>query len=172
MPPVKVYWYEGLKKGAKEGAKGNLRAAKGEARNFPPLLLELQKQFPDEEMDKPDSGTIYVGEKGYLYTATYGNKFHILPLEKMNQIQQPPRTLPRPKNIMSDFLDAVRQGKKETSADFDYGARLTEFTLLGNLAQHAAVGQKIEWDGPKMKVKNLKELNQWLSRIYRDGWRA
>ena len=123
-------------------------------------------------MDKQDSGTLYVGEKGILYTATYGNRFHILPMEKMNEIDQPPRTLPRPKNIMKDFLDAVREGKKETAAGFDYGARLTEFTLLGNLAQHAGVGNKIEWDGAKMKVTNMAELNQWLGRRARKGWSA
>ena len=170
MPALKVYWYEGLNKNAKSGPKGDNRAATGDDRNFPPVLKELQKQFPDEEMDGPDSGTIYVGEKGYLYTGTYGGKFHILPLEKMNQIKQPPRSLPRPKNVMTDFLDAVREGKKQTSADFDYGARLTEFCLLGNLAQHAGVGKKIEWDGPAMKVTNDKKLNEWLKRPYRKGW--
>jgi len=170
MPAAKVYWYEGLRKGAKEGASGNLHAARGDARNFPPLLRELQKQYPDEEMDRPDSGTLYVGEKGVLYTGTYGGKFHILPMEKMNQIEQPPRTFPRPKSVMTDFLDAVRAGKKETAASFDYGAQLTEFTLLGNLAQHAGVGNKIEWNGPKMKVTNLKDLNQWVQRPHRKGW--
>ena len=172
MPPLKAYWYEGFKPGATGTASNSLRAAKGQDRNFPPLLLELQKQYPDEEMDRPDSGTLYVGEKGVLYTGTYGGKMHILPLEKMNQIQQPPRTLPRPKNVMADFLDAVRQGKKETAASFDYGAQLTEFTLLGNLAQHAGVAKKAEWDGPNMKVTNLPELNQWVKRPSRPGWPA
>jgi predicted dehydrogenase len=175
LPPLKVYWYEGLKQGAKEGAKGNLHAARGDDRNFPPLLRELLKQYPDEEIDKPDSGTLYVGEKGVLYTATYGNKFHILPLEQMHEVERNvPRTLTRPKgeNVMTDLLDAVREGRKETAASFDYGARLTEFTLLGNLAQHAGVGHKIEWDGPGMKVTNLRELNQWVKRPYRKGWPA
>src|SRR2546421_1527295 len=135
MPALKAYWYEGLKQEAKSGPKGDLRVAKGDDRNFPPLLAELQKQYPDEEMDQPDSGTIYVGEKGYLYTGTYGGKMHILPFENQHELdKQVPRTLPRPKSVMTDFLDAVRAGKKETSADFDYGARLTEFVLLGNLA--------------------------------------
>jgi hypothetical protein len=49
---------------------------------------------------------------------------------------------------------------------------LTEFSLLGNLAQHAGVGKKVQWDGPGMKVTNLPELNQWLSRPYRKGWQA
>src|SRR5436190_5272495 len=172
MPALKAYWYEGLKQDSTATASGKLNAAKGEARNFPPLLHELQKQYPDEEMDKPDSGSLYVGEKGVLYTATYGGKMHILPLEKMEEIKQPPRTLPRPQNVFADFLTACREGKKETSASFDYGAQLTEFTLLGNLAQHAGPGKKIEWDGPKMKVTNLKELNKWIKRPYRQGWQA
>ena len=172
MPPLKAYWYEGFKQGATGKASKSLRAAQGADRNYPPLLVELQKQYPDEEMDRPDSGTLYVGEKGILYTGTYGGKMHILPLEKMNQIKQPPRTLPRPSNVMADLLDAVREGKKETSADFDYGSRLTEFTLLGNLAQHAGVGKKVEWDGPNMKVTNIPELNQWVKRPSREGWPA
>jgi hypothetical protein len=73
---------------------------------------------------------------------------------------------------MTDFLNACREGKKETYASFDYGARLTEFALLGNLAQHAGLGNKIEWDGPNMKVKNLKDLNGWIKRPYRKGWSA
>jgi predicted dehydrogenase len=168
MSALKVYWYEGLKKDTSAAASGNLRVAKGEARNLPPLLLELQKQYPDEEFDS--SGTLYVGEKGVIYTATYGGKMHLLPMEKMQQLKQPPRSLPRPKNIFTDFLDACREGKKETSASFEYGARLTEFTLLGNLAQHAGTGRKVEWNGVQMKVTNLPELNQWVKSPYRKGW--
>lgn len=171
MPPVKCYWYEGLREGAPESAvSGGLRAVKGEARNIPPLLRDLQKQYPDEELDSSDSGTLYVGEKGIIYTATYGGRMHVLPMEKMQSMKQPPRTLPRPKNIMADFLDACRAGKKETSAPFEYGAQLTEFSLLGNLAQHAGVGNKIEWDGPNMKVTNIAKLNEWVKRPYRQGW--
>ncbi|HXU78485.1 MAG TPA: gfo/Idh/MocA family oxidoreductase, partial [Methylomirabilota bacterium] len=113
---------------------------------------------------------LYVGEKGIIYTATYGGKMHILPLEKFQQMPSPAKTLPRTKNIMTDFLDAVRTGKKETAASFDYGSRLTEFTLLANLAQHAGVGKKVEWDGPGMKVKNNSELSQMVKRAYRKGW--
>jgi predicted dehydrogenase len=170
MPPFKAYWYEGFKPGFEKAQAGKNRAAKGEARYLPPLIAELQKKYPDEELDALDSGSLYVGDKGIIYTGTYGQKMHVLPLEKMNEIKQPPKSLPRPKNVMADFLDAVRAGKKMTAASFDYGARLTEFTLLGNLAQHAGIGHKIEWDGPKMNVTNIKELNQWVKRPYRKGW--
>jgi predicted dehydrogenase len=168
MPAVKVYWYEGLRKNATEEASGSLRTAKGSAQNLPPLIEELKKQYPDEEFES--NGTLYVGEKGVLYTGTYGGKMRILPLEKMQQMKQPPRTMARPKNIMTDFLDACRSGKKETAASFDYGARLTEFTLLGNLAQHAGVGKKVLWDGPGMRVTNMPELERWVKAPYRKGW--
>jgi hypothetical protein len=47
---------------------------------------------------------------------------------------------------------------------------LTEFCLLGNLAQHAGKGNKVIWDGPNMKVKNIPALNQWVKREDRKGW--
>ena len=68
------------------------------------------------------------------------------------------------------FLRACHEGKTDTASGFEYGARLTEFTILGNLAQHAGVGQRVEWDGPNMKVTNLPELNEWVKRAYRKGW--
>ena len=170
MPPVKVYWYEGLNKTTTAEAVGGLKAAKGDARNLPPPLLELRKQYPDEELDGGDSGTLYVGDKGVIFTATYGDKMHIVPWDKMRAAPQPPKTLPRPQNIFTDFIEACRAGKTDTAVSFDYGTRLTEFAVLGNLAQHVGAGKKVEWDGPKMKVTNLRELNRWVKRDYRKGW--
>jgi hypothetical protein len=36
----------------------------------------------------------------------------------------------------------------------------------------AGQGNKVEWDGPNMKVKNRSELNAWVKRPYRNGWKA
>jgi predicted dehydrogenase len=171
MPAVKVYWYEGLRKDTQAGASGNLRLARGADQNLPPLFAELRKQYPDEEFES--NGTFYVGEKGVLYTGTYGGRMRLVPREKSQEIAATvPKTLPRTKNVITDFLDACREGRKDTAASFDYGAQLTEFTLLGNLAQYAGVGKKLEWDGPKMRIRNYKELNRWVKRPYRKGWKA
>jgi hypothetical protein len=134
---------------------GSLRAVKGDDRNLPALLLELRAKYPDEELDAGDSGTLYVGEKGVIFTGTYGDKMHIVPYAKMREIPAPPRSLPRPRNIFTDFLEAVRSGVTETAVPFEYGARLTEFALLGNLAMKAGPGKPVRWDGPNMKVTNL-----------------
>jgi hypothetical protein len=151
-------------------ASGNLRTAKGEARNIPPLLAELQKKYPDEEFGT--NGTVYVGDKGMIYTGCYGERMHILPMEKMKQTPAPPKTLPRPKDIFTDFINACQEGKTDTAASFEYGTRLTEFTLLGNLAQYAGVGKKVEWDGKRRRVTSDRGLNKWLQREYRKGWRV
>jgi len=172
FPALKVYWYEGLNAEAKGTPEGLIQSVRGKDRNLPPRLLDLMKQYPDEELDSTDSGTIYVGEKGVIFTGTYGDKMHILPWEKMRETPAPAKTLPRPKSIFVDFLSAVRAGKTETAASFDYGTRLTEFTLLANLAMRAGLGKKVIWDGPGMKVANLPELNAWVKRDYRKGWKA
>jgi len=170
MPAFKAYWYEGLNPTTQGKPKGNLRAVQGDDRNLPQLLLDLRKQYPDEELDSSDSGTLYVGEKGVIYTGTYGDKMHIVPYEKHKRYKAPEKTLPRPKMIFDDFLAAVRAGKKDTAVPFEYGTRLTEFAILGNLAMKAGAGKKVEWDGPNMKVTNMPELNQWIHRPYRTGW--
>jgi len=170
MPALKVFWYEGLNATTTKEPVGATRAAQGDARNLPPLLLELREKYPNDELDKSDSGTLYVGDKGIIYTATYGNRMHVVPMEKMETTPQPPKTLPRPKSVVTDFLEACRAGSKETAVSFDYGTRLTEFAILGNLAQHAGQGKKVNWDGPNMKVTNLPELNAWVQRDYRKGW--
>lgn len=170
MPPVKVYWYEGLNATTTAEPEGNLRVAKDDARNLPPLLLELRDKYPDEDLDARDSGTLYVGEKGVIYTGTYGDKMHIVPWEKMKQTPEPPKTLDRPQGVFANFIETVRAGRIDTAVSFEYGTRLTEFALLGNLAQRAGAGKKMEWDGPNMRVTNIPELNAWVNPPYRKGW--
>ena len=45
----------------------------------------------------------------------------------------------------------------------------TAGVLLGVVALRT--GQKLEWDGPKMKAKNSKEAAQFVRRQYRKGWK-
>lgn len=163
LPPMKAYWYDGFTAASDGGKKG------GHGPHYlPPLLEELQKKYPDQKFDS--NGTLYVGEKGILYTGTYGGDMTLLPRKLMKEIPAPAKSLPRPKNSFADFIRAVKEGKTDTATSFDYATRLTEFILLGNIAQHAGVGNKVEWDGPKMHITNLPELNRWTKREYRKGW--
>lgn len=173
MTPLKAYWYEGVNASAPPPEPA--APAKGDSRNYPPIMAELVQKYPDEELNNPhkDSGTIYIGDKGIIFTETYGSHMHILPMEKMNEITQPPMTLPRPNpNPFIDFVQTVRAGRTDTATPFSYGAALTEFCLLGNLAQHAGQGKKVEWDGANMKATNMPELNRWIQCPDRTGWAA
>jgi predicted dehydrogenase len=175
MPAFKAYWYEGLNPTTTDKPQGGTHAARGKARNLPELALKLDEQYPDEDLLKGDSGTLYVGEKGVIFTATYGgttaSPMRIIPMEKMDQIKQPPRTLPRyPDGPFDNFIKTCKAGRTDTATPFEYGARLTEFCLLGNLAQHAGKGNKVMWDGPNMRVTNIPELNRWIKREDRKGW--
>ena len=139
-PPLKAYWYDG-RVGAGDPGDGN-KATQGKKgpRNLPPLLLEMQKKYPQQKY--VDSGTFYVGEKGIFYTSTYGQEMHIMPKEKMEDLPAVPKSLPRPESSFADFLRAVREGKTDTAASFDYAARLTEFVLLGQPGATCRSGQE------------------------------
>ena len=68
---------------------------------------------------------------------------------------------------------AAAKGGPAAMANFDYGGKLTEFLLLGNIAIRAsgtAPGKKLEWDGEEMKFPNYPEAEKWLRYDYRKGW--
>ena len=73
---------------------------------------------------------------------------------------------------------------KALTSSFDYAGPMTETVLMGNLAirsymlrKENAKGQpeffgrkKLLWDGENMKITNLEEANQFVTRVYRPGW--
>ncbi|MCX5670523.1 MAG: Gfo/Idh/MocA family oxidoreductase, partial [Planctomycetota bacterium] len=168
LPPVKLYWWDGKRPGVKGPAKGDERdnVAKG-AQNRPPIVEELEKKY-DRKLG--GNGTLYIGDKGIMHSGTYGEGARILPEEKHKAFPPPAKSLPRTKGSFDDFLAACRSGKPATASSFEVGAVLTEIVLLGNLAQKAGVGKKVEWDGPNMKCPNVPEANALVQRENRKGW--
>jgi len=103
MPAFKAYWYEGLNEAASGTSEGVLRAVKGADRNFPKQLLDLIKKYPDEELDSGDSGTIYIGEKGVIFTGTYGDRMHIVPFETIMKPRHRPSCCPARRGFLWIF---------------------------------------------------------------------
>lgn len=87
------------------------------------------------------------------------------------------------------WVDACKAGfnSKEYQAltsSFDYAGPMTETVLMGNLAirsymlrRENSKGQmefyarkKLLWDGENMRITNLEDANQFVGRIYREGW--
>ena len=170
MIPLKLYWYDGLAAGLSPTDQkdiGHNDVVARAARNRPPLVAQLEKEC---KRDLGGNGTLYIGDKGVMYTGTYGDSVRILPEEKQQAFPMPKAILPRIKGShQSDFFRACRGGEPACS-NFDYAAPLAELVVLGNLATRAGLGRKVEWDGPNMRCTNLPDLNQYLQRTNRDGW--
>jgi hypothetical protein len=90
-----------------------------------------------------------------------------LPGAKHDAYKRPKATLPRSKGHHRDWLDACKGGKP-ASANFEYGAALTEIGLLGLVAMR--VGKKMYWDAKAMKATNAPNADKYLKEKYRSGW--
>ena len=149
---VKAFWYDGKKDG-----KGNR----------PALADELEKKYNRKLGGK---GSLYVGDKGIMYTGAYGGGVSFLPAERQKEIPEPAKSLPRNGESFDEFLKACKGECKSTSNFPDAAGPLTEMILLGILAMRAGPGQKVLWDGPGLKCTNVPALNQYVKRQYRKGW--
>jgi len=151
MPPVKFVWYEGSKDGKKM---------------LPPQELAKGKKYSG-------SGSLLIGDKGTLFSPNdYGEEYSLLPEKDFEGYKAPEKKLPRngkgDDGMKAEWVDAIVNNKVVPYSNFDFAAMLTETILLGNVA--VRVGKKIEWDGPNLKVTNVKEANDLLKVEYRKGW--
>jgi hypothetical protein len=175
MPPVKLYWYDGKRKGLKSAEKGDGddNVAKG-SQNLPPLHLELEKKYGKAGYAGfgQGNGTIYVGEQGMMFTGTYGSPFRVVPEEAHKAIKTPAKTIARVKGSHhDDYFNGIRNGTLPSS-NFEVAAVLAEVVVLGCLVTRAGIGKKLEYDGPNLKFTNAPEFTKFLSRENRKGWEA
>jgi predicted dehydrogenase len=168
LAPVKFTWYEGI---------DNNR------------LKYLPKSELFHGKTPTGSGSLLVGEKGILYSPDdYGASYEFLGKDAKdiqaaaNKVTESlPRRQNKPKGkekdpgtdywMKAEWIEAIRNGKPEIAlSNFDYAALLTETILLGNVAIRSGEGQKLEWDGPNMKVTNKPEAERFIRTEYRKGW--
>jgi predicted dehydrogenase len=145
LPPVRYTWYDG-------GLKP-----------LPPPEFEHDRTLPS-------NGSFIIGSKASVLTDTYYRSVRLIPETKRVAMMPtlPPPTLPRVEGgHFQEWLRACKGGPAPGSS-FEYAARLTEMVLLSNLALRA--GRRIEWDAPHMKVTNIPEANQWVTKEYRPGF--
>lgn len=121
---------------------------------------------PGEEL--PQRGSLFIGRKGILVTGAGGSNPKIYPKKRRDRYHPPKPEIPRSNGHFRDWVDAIKGGP-QASANFIYGARLTEITLLGVLSLRLG-GQKIIWDGPNMKAIGLPEADPYLREPVRPGW--
>ena len=141
-PPVRLTWYDGG------------------------LAPALPAGWPQDE-PLPGRGALFVGDKGLLLGGGNTGRPRLIPESRMDSFQKPAPSLPRVKSHHRDWLDACKGGKPAGS-NFEYGARLTEITLLGVLA--VRTGKRISWDASQLKARNLPAADPIIQGAYRPGW--
>jgi predicted dehydrogenase len=141
----------------------------------PPLDLTwysggLRPQLPDllpRDVKLSSRGSMFIGEKGILLGST-GKAPEIYPESLRKSVTLPEPSIPRSKGHCREWIDAIKGGPAAMS-NFDYGARLTEITLLGVLSLRLG-GKKIFWDSKNMKVTDLPEADPFIREPVRNGW--
>jgi predicted dehydrogenase len=137
------------------------------------LKPEIMKQTEKECDINFGECTLYLGDKGKFWTTGTAGQARILPLEKHRDYPPPEKTLPRAHGgPIEDLFYCIKNGGTPASNFPDQAGPLTEFALLGHLAQYAGVGKKLEWDVEKMKCTNMPEINRYARRAYRKGWQV
>ncbi len=147
MPPVKVYAYE-------------------KAQDMPEDLKKLRR-----ELQTPSRvGSIFIGDKGYMYTGSFCLDTRILPVKKHREFPPPPKTMLRTGGAIDEIFDAIRNGSPLTNDFTTTSGRLTEWILTGHLAAFAGAGKKLQWNVNKTECTNYPQINQYVGRMYRKGW--
>ncbi len=160
LAPVSMTWYDGTKTGLPK-----------EARKYASLLAELGEPKASE------SGSLFVGSKGYLYSpGDYANEVRLLPKDQFASYKKPERWLPRHEggdmdaNQTKEWLRAIKENKPGLAmSNFEYAAYFTEIILLGNLAMRVP-GEQVQWDGPAMRSTNNDKANRYVRKEYRKGF--
>jgi len=147
MPPVKLHWYDGG-------------------------ILPERPDDLEPGRKVPESGTIFVGDKGKLMCGTYSENARIFPESKMRAYTRPPKRLRRvkdgPGGHEKDWINACKGGPA-ASSNFDYSGPFTETVVMGNLAV-LNPDKVLEWDGENMRMTNDETANSYVRPKYRDGW--
>jgi predicted dehydrogenase len=146
---------------------------------------------PNEIFGDGGNGTLFTGTKGKMMCDTYGLNPRLLPLSKnenINVAQKYARVKDGSDGHYKQWIEASIEGygKKELSSPFEIAGPLTEALLMANLAirgydiKKEELGEdvypgrsaKLLWDNTNMRITNFDDVNQFIKREYRQGWKA
>ncbi|MEI6178662.1 MAG: hypothetical protein WCS43_17350 [Verrucomicrobiota bacterium] len=145
MPPVVVHSYDG----------GRLPDR--------PEELDARRQLNRED------GLLFVGDKGKILVEGWGGSSpRLIPEQRMQEYQRPPKTLPRSSGHHKEWIEACKTGSP-TRSNFDFAGPLTEAVLLGTVCVRMG-GGKLIWDSANLKITNVADANKYLHYEYRKGW--
>ena len=194
MPPVKIFWYDGLaqtpevpsvpkgellgdlpfvrpkgQQGSSAGAQRQMRPRNTTGfvgRVFDYEKYQAARNDSEAVIPKPN-GSVFIGSKGMLTTGTYGEQTRLLPADKMQDYRFPAPLLTRSPGHYQDWIRAAKGGDP-ASSNFNVAAPFVEWMLLGVIALR--VDGKLEWDAAKGRFTNNNDANKFLKPSFRKGW--
>ncbi len=170
------------------------------SKNDTPLLMTwtdggIRPTHPDlipvnEDLGEPgnNNGVMMIGERGIITTGVYGNRPKLYRKGEETLTFEQPKSGPPEHGHQYKWIDAIKAGfnsdkHKELTSSFDYSGPLTETVLMGNIAIRSYLlrkengrnmdyygRKKLLWDGNNMRITNLEDANQFVTRPYRKGW--
>jgi len=144
LPKFDLFWYDG-------GMK-------------PPTPEEMEV----DGKDLPPEGMLFVGDKGKILGGFRCEKPVLIPEARMTSYMAG-RTVPEEVTDRADdkWIDAFKE-KKQSPGSFLYAGPISETINLGAIALRAR--KRVVYDAAAMKITNVPEANQYLTREYRKGW--
>ncbi len=167
LPPVTVHWYEGKGKDGKKLVPPQEWIDKA-------LAIDTNK---DRKKALVNSGSIIIGEKGYIYSPSdYGAEVFFGPEGAFKDINtKEPEKLKLwkggdfDKNNKIEWVEAIKAGKPEHAvSNFDYASYLAGAFVLGNVA--IRTGKAFEFDPATLECKGNPDAAQYIKYEYRKGW--
>lgn len=146
MPPVSVFWHDGL------------------TEKFTFQGVPADELLGDEDIN----GSLFIGDKGMVTTGCYGERTRLVPNARMADYRKPQPLLTRSPGHYQDWIRACKGGEKSCS-NFSVAGPFVQWMLLGVIAMKYE--GKLEWDAQKMQISNNKDANQYLKPKFRKGWK-
>jgi len=129
-------------------------------------------ELTQENRKVTGTGAVVIGDKGKIMYGSHGaGGVGIIPSSKQREFKRPDETITRVQNgdHHKDWLDAIRE-HRPAGSNFEYGGALSEVGLLGVVAIRRS-GVRLEWDAKQMKFTNDAEADQFITPVYREGWK-
>jgi predicted dehydrogenase len=148
---------------------------------------------PNEEFGDNGNGMLFIGTKGKMMAGTYSLNAQLLPTSRTKEVKVP-QTIARvpggDEGHYAQWVNAAIAGKPDdVSSPFKLAGPLTEALLMANLSirghnirkpiagkddEYTYPGEnlKLIWDNEAMRVTNFDDVNQFIKREYRDGWKV
>ena len=130
------------------------------------LYPKKPKQLPSDIVFSR-RGAMYIGEKGVMVTGN-GDTPKVFSDKTLVQSVETTFKLPPTEGHHRDWINAIKGGPA-ASSNFEYGAHLTEITLLGVLSLRLG-GALIDWDGKNMKAIGMPKADEYIRESERKGW--